>query len=96
MTLIHQPGQMADQFHGVYWSAMDGEKPVGCGVTPEALLDLARQHTFAPRALVQIYLTYRSTIQKAATAKYERGELEQDEQVLVKKADLGLEPKKAA
>ncbi|HLL26050.1 MAG TPA: DUF1488 family protein [Xanthobacteraceae bacterium] len=96
MTLLHQPGRLPQKFTGVYWSARDGEESVGCGVTREALVKLASARGLASQNIEEIYLTYRSVIQDLASAKYERRELEPDKQVLVKKTDLGLEPKRAA
>jgi hypothetical protein len=95
MALLHHPGRRPQKISGVYWSARDGEEPVGCGVTREALLDLASVHGFASRNIEEIYLTYCSLIQKIASEKYAHRRLETDKQVLVQQADLGLNSNRA-
>ena len=76
----------------VYFWMWDGEKPVRCCVTSEALRYIGQVDGFTDKeANEQLFIICRDKIEQAASLKYDRGNIDADG-ALITSSDLGFSP----
>jgi hypothetical protein len=80
--------------NGVYFTMDDGNKPVGCLVTHEALMELMGAGDHDNHAA--IFLAHRAEIEQTASEKFDRGHAEPDGLVLVLREDIRIHEGNAA
>lgn len=79
-----QPGRW-DGFHkAVGFAAADGDTPVMCAVSQEALEDLAHKVDMNPDDCIATFQRYRSAIERKALALYDSGRVRAGEVVRIK------------
>jgi hypothetical protein len=88
LRFVQQHGGWNDRRKTVRFFAFDGDKPVVCMVTREALVDLERARDADGKMCVGIFEKHRSRIEAAAAAKYQPGAAGRDPFVVVETADL--------
>jgi hypothetical protein len=84
LTFVEHCGEW-DRFQEmVCFPARDGEKPVTCAVSLEALEDLAEKINLKPDECVAAFERHRRVIEQKAAALYDSGRVRADGVVLVK------------
>jgi hypothetical protein len=84
LKFVTQPGTWDDQQQTVRFPAFDGEKPVMCAVSLEALEDLAEKINLKPSDCVAAFEKHRKAIERKAAVLYDSGRVRADGVVLVK------------
>jgi hypothetical protein len=73
----------------VFWlPAWNGEAPIRCAVSREALMDIAHSMLATDKQLMEIYIIHANEIQQIARRKYITNQAEPDGSFLVKTTDL--------
>jgi hypothetical protein len=72
----------------VWLPGWDGEAPVRCAVSREALMDMARSMLATDKQLMEIYIIHADEIRQIAMRKYITNQAEPDGSFLVKTTDL--------
>jgi hypothetical protein len=84
LKFVAQPGTWDERQETIRFPAFDGEKPVMCAVSLEALEDLAEKINLKPDYCVAIFEKHRKAIEQKAAALYDSGRVRADGVVLVK------------
>lgn len=84
LKFVTQPGRWDDHQQMIRFPASDGEKPVMCAVSLEALEDLAEKINLKPSDCVATFEKHRQAIEQKAAALYDSGRVRKDGVVLVK------------
>jgi hypothetical protein len=84
LKFVAQPGTWDEHQETVHFLAFDGEKPVMCAVSLEALEDLAEKINLKPDQCVTTFQKHRKAIEQKAAALYDSGRVRADGVVLVK------------
>lgn len=84
LRFVAQRGEWNKELETVRFPAFDGEKPVMCAVSLEALEDLAEKINLTPDQCVAAFEKHRRVIEQKASALYDSGRVRADGVVLVK------------
>lgn len=84
LTFLEQPGTWDGFQKAVGFAAIDGDTPVTCAVSREALEDLARKVDLSPGACVATFERHRAAIERKAVALYDSGRVRVGAIVLIK------------
>jgi hypothetical protein len=84
LKFVMQPGRWDEHQEMIRFPAFDGEKPVMCAVSLEALEDLAEKINLKPDHCVATFEKHREAIEQKAAALYDSGRVRADGVVLVK------------
>lgn len=79
-----QPCTWDEHQETIRFSAFDGEKPVMCAVSLEALEDLAEKINLKPDHCIATFEKHREAIEQKAAALYDSERVRADSVVLVK------------
>ena len=75
----------------VYFWMWDGEKPVRCCVTSDALKKFGHVVFDADKSIEELFITYKEQIEQAASLKYDMGNVD-EHGVLITSNDLRASP----
>jgi hypothetical protein len=84
LTFAGQPGRWDSFQKFVGFGAADGDTPVQCAVSQEALEDLAHKVDMNPDDCVATFERHRPAIERKAAALYASGRVRAGEVVLIK------------
>ncbi len=87
MPLVPDVGHLAERYSGVHFVMFNGPDRILCLAGYAALQNLGARHKM-PEDYIQVFRTFRSLIEKQASAKFDRRELEADGSVLLTSNDL--------
>jgi hypothetical protein len=89
LTATFDPGHHHFAVENIYFYMADGDRHVRCGVTRLALEVLEPELPPTKQGRIQTFNQHRARIDRVASAKFDRGQLEPDGRtVLVRAADL--------